>query len=317
MQKYSEDLTLAHEYYREQDYKNCLKVYDILFNKGEQLSIGNLKEYAISLQKNMRYFESIEIARKILDKKRVDIDIFLNMCICLGKIGKYSDALEYYNKILKINKNYNIQIGYYAYLLGQVGKNEMADFYYKIAIDIEPDNAWYISHYAFFLQRIKEYSRSEYYYKVALNKDKNSSWVSKRYAYFLKELKGKEKAYSYYEQLFVENPYNYNYYINAAELAFISNDIEKSLRYLEKANSINKPKVMEIILRFYWAIYYILSDDLKDFEKEALALKSLRRQYTEFIHRDLTDLSFYISNNLSEIKKQKYEYISSILYKGE
>lgn len=221
MQKYSEDLTLAHEYYREQDYKNCLKVYDILFHKGEQLSIGNLKEYAISLQKNMRYFESIEIARKILDKKRVDIDIFLNMCICLGKIGKYSDALEYYNKILKINKNYNIQIGYYAYLLGQVGKNEMADFYYKIAIDIEPDNAWYISHYAFFLQRIKEYSRSEYYYKVALNKDKNNSWVSKRYAYFLKELKGKEKAYSYYEQLFVENPYNYNYYINAAELAFI------------------------------------------------------------------------------------------------
>ena len=117
--------------------------------------------------------------------------------------------------------------------------------------------------------------------------------------------------------MFVENPYNYNYYINAAELAFISNDIEKSLRYLEKVNSINKPKVMEIILRFYWAIYYILSDDLKDFEKEALALKSLRRQYTEFIHRDLTDLSFYISNNLSEIKKQKYEYISSILYKGE
>ena len=55
MQKYSEDLTLAHEYYREQDYKNCLKVYDILFHKGEQLSIGNLKEYAISLQKNMRY----------------------------------------------------------------------------------------------------------------------------------------------------------------------------------------------------------------------------------------------------------------------
>lgn len=152
MQKYSEDLTLAHEYYREQDYKNCLKVYDILFHKGEQLSIGNLKEYAISLQKNMRYFESIEIARKILDKKRVDIDIFLNMCICLGKIGKYSDALEYYNKILKINKNYNIQIGYYAYLLGQVGKNEMADFYYKIAIDIEPDNAWYISHYAFFFK---------------------------------------------------------------------------------------------------------------------------------------------------------------------
>ena len=46
---------------------------------------------------------------------------------------------------MKINKNYNIQIGYYAYLLGQVGKNEMADFYYKIAIDIEPDNAWYIS----------------------------------------------------------------------------------------------------------------------------------------------------------------------------
>lgn len=124
MQKYSEDLTLAHEYYREQDYKNCLKVYDILFHKGEQLSIGNLKEYAISLQKNMRYFESIEIARKILDKKRVDIDIFL-------------------------------------------------------------------------------------------------------------------------------------------------------------------------------------------------ALKSLRRQYTGFIHRDLTDLSFYISNNLNEIKKQKYEYISSILYKGE
>lgn len=317
MQKSSEDLTMAHEYYREQDYKNCLKVYDILFHKGEQLSISELKEYAISLQKNMRYFESIEIARKILDKKRVDIDIFLNMCICLGKIGKYPDALEYYNKILKINKNYNIQIGYYAYLLGQVGKNEIADFYYKIAIDIEPDNAWYISHYAFFLQKIKEYSRSEYYYKIALNKDKNNSWLSKRYAYFLKELKGKEKAYSYYEQLFCENPYNYNYYINAAELAFISNDIEESLRYLEKANSINKPKVMEIILRFYWAIYYILSDDLKEFEKETLALKSLRRQYTGFIHRDLTDLSFYISNNLNEIKKQKYEYISSILYKGE
>lgn len=39
MQKSSEDLTMAHEYYREQDYKNCLKVYDILFHKGEQLSM--------------------------------------------------------------------------------------------------------------------------------------------------------------------------------------------------------------------------------------------------------------------------------------
>lgn len=56
------------------------------------------------------------------------------MCICLGKIGKYSDALEYYNKILKINKNYNIQIGYYAYLLGQVEKMKWQIFIIKLLL---------------------------------------------------------------------------------------------------------------------------------------------------------------------------------------
>ncbi len=121
----------------------------------------------------------------------------------------------------------------------------------------------------------------------------------------------------YAARLKEQEDYRYNPEHALHKVGFVQDKILDAVMGMDMQELLYKPKVMEIIFRFYWAIYYILSDDLKEFEKETLALKSLRRQYTEFIHRDLTDLSFYISNNLSEIKKQKYEYISSILYKGE
>ena len=316
MEIYSEALLDAHTYYLQKDYKKALSIYDEVVRKVADPSVEILKEYALCLQKVMRYEESIKLTEKMLKNEHIDTDMLLNMCICWGKLGSYEKALDFYNRILKIDKNYKIQIGYYAYLLGRNGEIEKSDYFYNLAMKYEPDNMWYVSHYAFFLQTLKKYSEAERYYKKAIENDADNSWILKRYMYLICEMNGIEAAYSFCDDLIKCDLSNYNYYINAAELAIVTNNRKLAFNYLNRTEKLNKPLVIEIILLFYWGVYYICIRKYEKLEEIIGKLQCLRKNHAGFIHRDLTDLEIYIKRYMDDFQRMQYMAIFNVLSKG-
>jgi|GEM_PF-2903810 len=300
----------AHKLYTDENYKEALSIYDNIFSKITNPSLELVKKYAVCLQERLRYMESMKLTLELLEQKPDDTSMLLNYCICLGKQNRHKEALQQYEKILSIDSKFINQLGYYAYLLERTGNNEKADYYYKKALAHEPQNLWYTSHYAFFLQKNKRYKDSEFYYKKAIESDTNNTWLVKRYAFFIAEMRGKEFAYSYYDDLIKKDPHNYNYFINMVELALIFQDEDKAFEYLDKADKLEKPLVMDIILLFYKGTYFVFK---KDYEKVKTILGDmslLRKEYKSYIHRDLTDLNNFIEKNLNS--NQRYEY-SNIL----
>lgn len=313
---YEKELLKAHKKYEEKKYEEAVLIYDNLFCKISNPTINLIKEYAICLQKRLRYEESLKLTDIVLLKNPNDADMLLNYCICLGKQNKHAEALELYERILKFNEKYRIQIGYYAYLLGRTGNYEKADYYYKIALEYESQNLWYISHYAFFLQKLKRYREAEMYYKKAIKNDSNNSWLIKRYAFFIYEMSGKDSAYLYYKDLITRDLSNYNYYINAAELAIISNDKDIAFRFLCKTDKLDKPLVIEIILLFYWGVYFICKKEYEKLNDSIKEMSLLRKNYTSYIDRDLTDLEEYVNNNFDKFQRKLYITIFNIMSTG-
>lgn len=316
MEKYTAELLNAHACYLQKDYKRSLLIYDEAIDKVTNPPIEFLKEYANCLLKAMRYKESIKVTNKILKNECTDTDILLNMCICLGKLGSYKKALDYYDRILKIDENYKIQIGYYAYLLGRNGEIEKADFYYNLAMQYEPDNMWYVSHYAFFLQTLKKYTEAEIYYKKAIENDVSNSWLLKRYIYFTYEVNGIEAAYSFCNNLIKSNLSNYNYYINAAEFSIVTNNTEVAFKYLQATEKLYKSPIIEVIVLFYWGVYYICNKKYKKLEDVIEKLQCLRKNHAGHIHRDFTDLEMYVNRNMDKFQRKQYLTIFDILSKG-
>lgn len=306
----------AHVSFVQKNYMDTLLIFDKLFDKVSDPTMEMMKEYAISLQNKSRYEESIRIGKMALEKNQNDTEMLLNNCICFGKLGNYGVALKLYEKILKLDQNYKIQIGYYAYLLGKTGKSEMADFYYKQAIAYEPENMWYVSHYAFFLQQSNRYCEADKYYKIAIKNDSGNSWLHKRYAMFIYGIYGKDAAFDYYNKLIEGNPQNYNSYINAAELAIISEDWKTAFAFLRGTDSMMQPPVIKIILLFYWIIYYICNKEYGKVDEAIREISILRNGYVGYIHRDFTDLNDFINKKLNDAQKKQYINVSKILSKG-
>ncbi len=310
------EIMRAHDYYTQKKYSEALMLYDGLINKMRSFPKVFQKEYAICLQKSMRYKEGALITKNILKSEPEDTDMLLNMCICLGKLGKHKAALVYYNRILKIDRTYITEIGYYAYLLGKTKKLKKADHYYRFALKKEPDNAWYISHYAFFLQEQKKYQEAEVYFKTAMDKEPKNSWVLKRYVYFLYETKGKDAAYSYCDKLIKNDSLNCNIYINSAELAIVLSDADRVLALLNAAEQLENPLVIDVILLFYWTVYYLCNRDYEKVEENVEKLLKKRKEYTGYIHRDFTDLENYISKKNNFYQRIQYHILSDVL-RGE
>ena len=303
----------AEKYYKNKDFAEALTLYkEILRNKASLL-----KKYAICLKECMAYQEGIvfgEAYIKIIDP--IDTDILLNTCICCGKIGLYIKALEYYKKILEINPEYSEEIGYYAYLLGRTGYYIQADELYRKAINREPENVWYISHYAVFLEENKKYNAAKLYYELALEKNHKNTWIIKKYAHFLYKLEGEERSYKYYTLLIEEEPTNWNYYVNFAELAIICGDEKKVFDLLKKSEKLKQTLEKRMVISFYWCVYFILSKKQTDLKNEVAKLSLYRKEYNGFFHRDFDNLEKDFLPQLDARQKENFKYISNILKNG-
>lgn len=312
-----QQLQIAHELYIGENYKEALPIYDEVFGKTADPSLDLVKEYAVCLQERLRYAESIELTNRVLQENPNDTGMLLNYCICLGKQNRHKEALEKYEKILLIDRDFLNQIGYYAYLLERTGNNEKADLYYKRALKSEPENLWYASHYAFFLQKVKRCEEAELYYIKAIKSDPENTWLIKRYAFFINEMKGKNDVYSYYESLIRQDSLNYNYYINMAEAAIVFKDQERAKELLDKADKVEKPLVMKLILLFYWGVYFISVENYENVKNTVEKIELLRKNYNSYIHRDLIDLNSYIDKNFSDTQKEQYKAVMNSLNKEE
>lgn len=254
---------------------------------------------------------------ELLNKNNNDTELMLNYVICLGKQGKHQDALREYEKIFEIDQNFKVQIGYYAYLLERNGLFDKADKYYRIALTTDPDNIWYISHYAFYLHKARRYQESQTFFQKALQLEPDNTWTIKRYVFLIYNMQGKEAAYSYYQGLIQTNPQNSNYYINLAELCIIAGEPNKAITYLNQAQKIKKPLVMEIINLFYLAVYFISQNNYLKLENILEQIRNTAKGYSSYIHRDFTDLGEYIANHYDLEQQKKYDELLYVLNDGK
>jgi hypothetical protein len=100
-----------------------------------------------------------------------------------------------------------------------------------------------------------------------------------------------------------------------AEAALIFKDGEKARELLEKSDKLEKPLVMELILLFYWGMYFIYTENYKDVENTKEKIASLRQNYKSYIHRDLIDLNSFMDRNFSNFQKEQYKDLLNSLNK--
>lgn len=310
------NLLVANKYFENKDFLKAQPLYkEALESKAKDI-LCVLKKYAICLKENLLYNEAIEYGKKYLEIVPCDIDVLLNTCISYGKIGQYDQALGYYKRILRINNKYTFQIGYYAYLLGKTGNIVEADENYKKAIENDPQNVWYISHYALFLEETNKYHIAKKYYEVALEMEPHNTWIIKRYAICLTKIGGKIAGYSYYTTLIEKDSLNWNYYVNYAELAILSEDASLMLNILNKSKTLNYSSIAKIIFSFYWCVYFIYLKKQNELDEEIEKLIAYRADYHGFLHRDLIDLEAYVNSKMDASQKNNFQYIREVLRNG-
>lgn len=310
-----EKTDVAVKLFDERRYAEALHAFNEIQKLG-RLPPSLLEPYAICLRECFRYNESFNLSEQIL-KDHPSTAMMLNVCICLGKQGRYKPALEEYEKILKINPGFNINLGYYAYLLERNGFTEKADKIYRQALANEPLDLWYIEHYAFYLQKCKRFDDAKLYYQKAMKTDSSNTWLKKRYALFLNQVDGKDAALKYFKKIIDSDFENCNNRINYAEFLIFSNDYKNALSALNDAKIHVKKDVEEAVIEFYTAVVKIALGDNEGAGNAAKRLKELRSHQDFYIHRDLTDLCCFVENNFDEKEMEAYKSVMECLNRGD
>ena len=112
----------------------------MIFNVFAQELPLEIYDNAYKAYDNLKYKKAIKLLETIESKYKDSIEFHLIRGICYSEVGKNSEAIEFYNRCLELNPDFDqafIQrgISYFA-----EGENSLAIKDFKQAIDINPNN---------------------------------------------------------------------------------------------------------------------------------------------------------------------------------
>ena len=76
---------------------------------------------------------------KVLDSEPENIDALINTGSALHTLGKYTDAISYYNTVLRLDEKNTLALAYKGLSLGELGNISMAIKYFTKALSIDCD----------------------------------------------------------------------------------------------------------------------------------------------------------------------------------
>jgi len=131
---------------------------------------------AVSLGELGKYEEAIIYWDKVLETHPEDTDALYNKAVELYNLGRNEEAIIYYDKVLEINPNYTAALYNNGVILSDLSRYEEAISYYERVLEINPthpdanNNLVVLREY---LETLREYLET---YQINEEDDSESSW---------------------------------------------------------------------------------------------------------------------------------------------
>jgi len=160
-----------------------------------------------------------------------------NLGVCLHGLGKIDAAIQSYQKAIEILPMHADTYNNLGAAFKEKGEREKSITYFQKAIEFQPKHADAHNNLGVAFKELKNYKKSIYYYKEAI-KIKPSSATYSNLGNVFKELGKYDKAINYQEQAIqIDSKYADAYY-NLATIFVEISEFEKAIKYFLKAINI-------------------------------------------------------------------------------
>lgn len=176
----------------------------------------------------------------------------------LSRQKKYNEAQDYFDRAIKINKNFIDSYNNSALNQKKIGNLEKAEYFYKKALKIDPNNPALNNNYAVLLKEKGDYDNSIIYYLKAVEYNNNyfEAYNNLGSAYF--KINKITEAIKCFNKAILLNPNYAEAYNNLGNIeAESSNNYHKAIEFYKKAHEINNTYVDAIhnLGHAYYKIY--------------------------------------------------------------
>ena len=190
-------------------------------------------KFILELFNSNKLIETKKEIEKLLIKYSKSSILFNILGAVLAEQNKPQEALENYNKSIKINPNYSQAYNNLGVCLHSLNKIDEAIQSYQKAIVIQPKHADAYNNLGAVFKQLKEYKKSIYYYKEAIQIKPSSATYSNLGNVF-KGLGEYDKAINYQEQAIQINSRYADAYYNLATIFEKLSEFEKAIKYYLK-----------------------------------------------------------------------------------
>ena len=252
-----------------------------------------------------KYGKAIEYADKIL-KLEQNSFVFIHKGRALGKLKKYKEALECYDKAISVEQPINVfALTYKGFTLEKIGKLEDALECYNEAIDIKPNGAMAYSGKGSVLDKLEKYGEALRYINKALelsNYQYAYMWVKK--GLILSKSGKDEDALECYNEAIKIDPTDVSTY---TEKSWALSRLERYEMVLECID-----KALELSNYQYASTWVEKGLVLSKLGKDEDALEC----YNEAIKIDPTDVSTYTEKSWALSRLERYEMVLECIDKA-
>ena len=212
------------------------------FYKNKSIKLKKMKtdkEKIYNLFNNQKFDQVEKLLEKIDFKNNTDIDYFFLYGIILAKKGKYEEAIYYFQKTLKFNKNnYDSNFNLGGCYQGLFDFN-MAIHHYSICTKLEPKSFQPYFQLGICYKQMREYEKSIFNLDIAKNLEKNSKiFIALGNVY--REIGNFDEALDYYKKAISIDKEPFDAQLLVANLEIDKGNLEIASLILNELNSNGK-----------------------------------------------------------------------------
>jgi superkiller protein 3 len=214
-----------------------------------------------------RYEEAIQYYDKVLAIDPNDVDALTNKGVALSALGKSEEAIQYYDKALAIDPNYTLSLTNKGIDLGILGKYDEAIQYYDKALAIDPNYTLSLTNKGVALSALGKSEEAITYYDKVLAIDPNDVYALTNKGIDLSALGKSEEAIQYYDKALAIDPNNIDALNNKGNTLSALGRYEEAIEQYDKALGTKPIKDIQYSTRD-WKIepdYYISISQTMDF----------------------------------------------------
>ena len=157
-----------------------------------------------------------------------------NLGVCLYRLGKINEAIQCYQKAIEIEPNHADAHNNLGAAFKELGEHEKSMACFQKAIEIHPNHADAHNNLGTAFKELKEYKKSIYHYEKAIQINPNSPVAYSNLGNAFKGLGEYDKAINYQEQAIQINPRYADAYYNLATIFEELSEFEKAIKYYLK-----------------------------------------------------------------------------------